>query len=100
MIELAHLRRVNCMRTVNCTTNGIRVTLFSHLITSRHDRDNYEPDSRLREIHARWELNQLTPEQRHAFAHEVRSGDQAATQTWERALAGSWEWGKLWLGEK
>ena len=42
----------------------------------------------------------MSPEQRHAFAHEVRSGDQAATQIWEKALAGSWEWGKLWLGEK
>lgn len=74
--------------------------LFRHLITSRHDREGYEPPVELDEIHARWELNRMSPKEREAFARKVHAGDQEACVLWRKALAGSWEWGKLWLGEK
>jgi hypothetical protein len=74
--------------------------LWEHLITIRHDRDGYEPPEELREIRARWELNQMSPQDRVKFAALVQSGDADACGKWGMALAGSWEWGKLWLGEK
>jgi len=74
--------------------------LFTHLITSRHDRENYEPPAELEEIHARWELNKMTPDERHEFGAKVQALDPDALNLWRKALAGSWEWGKLWLGEK
>lgn len=73
--------------------------LFQHLITSRHDRLGYEPPVELDEIRARWVLDQFPPVEREAFAKTV-STDPHAAELWRKALAGSWEWGKLWLGEK
>jgi hypothetical protein len=73
--------------------------LFEHLITSRHDREGYEPPVELDEIRARWVLDQFPPDERHAFAKTIASGTASET-LWRKALAGSWEWGKLWLGEK
>jgi hypothetical protein len=80
--------------------NDVQGALFRHLITARHAREGYVPPEELRAIRARWELSQLAPDARHAFAHEVQAGDPAAKETWVKALAGSWEWGRLWLGEK
>ena len=74
--------------------------LFRHLITSRHDREGYEPPAVLDEIHARWELNKMPPQDREVFVRKVHAGDLEACVLWRKALAGSWEWGKLWLGEK
>lgn len=73
--------------------------LFRHLITSRHDREGYEPPVELDEIRARWVLNGFPPAEREAFAKTI-STDPNAAVLWRKALAGSWEWGKLWLGEK
>lgn len=78
----------------------VQDALFGHLITSRHNREGYEPPVVLDEIHARWELDKMTPDERHEFAAKVQSQDPDATRLWGKALAGSWEWGKLWLGEK
>lgn len=80
--------------------NDLQGLLYTHLITNRHDREGYEPDVRLKEIHARWVLQGMDPAQRHEFAAEVQAGDVNAVEMWNNALAGSWEWGKLWLGEK
>ena len=73
--------------------------LFRHLITSRHDREGYEPPVELDEVRARWVLNKFPPAEREAFARTI-SADPNAAELWRKALAGSWEWGKLWLGEK
>lgn len=78
----------------------VQDALFKHLITNRHDREGYVPPEILAEVRARWELMQLAPDARHAFAVEVQAGDADAVRVWRDALAGSWEWGKLWLGEK
>lgn len=73
--------------------------LFRHLITSRHAREGYEPPVELDEVRARWVLNRFPPGERHAFAKTIAT-DPDAQVLWFKALAGSWEWGKLWLGEK
>jgi hypothetical protein len=72
--------------------------LFEHLITVRHNRDGYVPPEELPAIHARWELNRLPKDDRHAFARKVIAGDTDAVEMWRRALAGQWEWGRSWLG--
>jgi hypothetical protein len=79
--------------------NEVQGALFQHLITNRHDRDGYEPPVELDEIRARWLLNRFPVDERHAFAKTIAT-DPNAQALWEKALAGSWEWGKLWLGEK
>jgi hypothetical protein len=79
--------------------NASQGALFEHLITSRHSRDGYEPPVELDEIRARWVLDRFPPDERHAFAKTITPGSAAET-LWEKALAGSWEWGKVWLGEK
>lgn len=79
--------------------SALQGVLFQHLITSRHDREGYEPPVELDEVHARWVLDKLTPDERHAFAKTI-STDPVAKTFWVKALAGSWEWGRLWLGEK
>lgn len=73
--------------------------LWEHLITARHDREGYEPPAELKEIRARWVLDRFSPGERQVFAETV-STDPDAAELWRMALAGSWEWGKLWLGEK
>lgn len=78
----------------------VQSVLFKHLITVRRDREGYEPPVELDEIHARWELNKMSPDERHVFAGKVQNLDPDALRLWRAALAGSWEWGKLWLGEK
>lgn len=80
--------------------DGKQSAVFRHLITSRHDREGYEPPAELDEIHARWELMKFTPDQRHEFGAKIIAGDTDAAALFRKALAGSWEWGKLWLGEK
>lgn len=80
--------------------NDVQGLLFEHLITNRHNREGYVPPAELDEISARWELNAMSVGQRHVFAEQVRKGDPDATKLFRKAMAGSWEWGKLWLGEK
>lgn len=76
--------------------------LYRHIITERHSREGYEPPAELEAIRARWELNQLKPENRHALARDVlnNAGTEGNRRKLELAVAGQWEWLQSWLGEK
>lgn len=73
--------------------------LFRWAITARQNRDGAEPPTSLPAVRARWELNRLTPSERHALARRAQGGDSEASGKLDQAMAGSWEWLTSWLGE-
>lgn len=78
--------------------------LFAHMITSRHNRNGYEPPQDLAAVRARWELSRLAPEERHRIAKTALAGSSpTARETAEKrinlAAQGQWEWAISWLGE-
>lgn len=101
VIELVHPRprKIPAAPDGALVTDEVQGKLYSHLITSRHDRDGYVPDSALGAIVKREELNKLTPSQRHEYAFKALDGKPELTG-FQDAMANSWEWAKSWLGEQ
>lgn len=100
VIELVHPRprKIPAAPDGALVTDEVQGKLYSHLITTRHNRENYVPDSALGAIVKREELNKLTPAQRHEYAFKALDG-KPEFDGFEAAMAGSWEWAKSWLGE-
>jgi TROVE domain len=78
--------------------------LFTHMITSRHSRNGYEPPQDLAAVRTRWALSRLSPEERHQLA-KTALGDSSLTarENAEKrinlAAQGQWEFVLAWLGE-
>lgn len=101
VVELVHPRprKIPSAPDGTLVTDEVQGKLYSHLITSRHNRDGYVPDSALGAIVKREELNKLTPAQRHEYAFKALDGKPELTG-FQDAMANSWEWAKSWLGEQ
>lgn len=101
VIELVHpkARKIPAAPDGTLVTDQVQGELYKHLITTRHNREGYVPDSSLGAIVKREELSQLTPVQRHEYAFKALDGKPELTD-FQAAMAGSWEWAKSWLGEQ
>lgn len=97
VVELCHVRPRYIGKGVTDPKQG---ALLEHLIANRHNRDGYEPPWDLESIRQRHEFNKLPAGDRHTFAKLVEAGDTDALEKWQKALAGQWEWGRSWLGQK
>lgn len=101
VIELVHPRprKIPASPDGTMTADQVQGKLYSHLITSRHNRDGYEPDEELGMIRRREELSKMKPSARHEYAFAALDG-KPELDGFKDAMAGSWEWARSWLGEK
>lgn len=73
-------------------------TLFKYAIEARLGIEGLEIPEQLVAVRARADLIALVPLERHKFMRTVQSGDPAASEKFQLAMAGQWEWPKSWLG--
>lgn len=74
--------------------------LFKHVLDKRHHAETAEIPEGLTAIKARAFLQSMSPLNRHKFMRQVQNGSQTHKETFELAMANSWEWAKSFLGEK
>lgn len=78
-------------------SSPVQSALFHYLLDSRHRRDDLALDL-IPEVWARRQLEALPPAGRHAFARMAQN-EADAKNLLTKAMAGSWEWLKSWLGQ-